>query len=64
MPNLLFMIQNETKFLMFLYAKKITFIIGIALCIYIFGYVVGLARYQPETIKVILNDPRAIFQRS
>lgn len=64
MQNLIRMIQNETKFLMYLYAKKITLFIGIALCIYIVGYISGLARYQPETIRVILNDPSVILQRS
>ncbi len=57
-------IQNETKFLIYLYAKKISIIIGVALCVYIIGYVAGLAQYQPETIKVILNDPSSILQRS
>lgn len=57
-------IQNETKFLIYLYAKKISIIIGVALCVYVVGYVAGLAEYQPETIKVILNDPSSILQRS
>ncbi|MBL7546266.1 MAG: hypothetical protein JNL11_20770 [Bdellovibrionaceae bacterium] len=58
------MIQNETKLLMFLYAKKITLVIFLAVCIYIFGYFAGLAQYQPETIKVILNNPISILKRS
>lgn len=58
------MIQNETKFLMFLYAKKLAVIIGIAFCVYILGYFYGLARYQPEVIRVILNDPSFILQPS
>ncbi|OYZ20315.1 MAG: hypothetical protein B7Y39_10855 [Bdellovibrio sp. 28-41-41] len=57
-------IQNETKFLIYLYAKKISIIIGVSLCVYVVGYVAGLAEYQPETIKVILNDPSSILQRS
>lgn len=57
-------IQNETKFVIYLYAKKISVIIGVAVCVYIVGYVAGLAQYQPETIKVILNDPSAILQKS
>lgn len=57
-------IQNETKVLIYLYAKKISVIIGIAVCVYIAGYISGLSRYQPETIKVILNDPSSILQRS
>ena len=57
-------IQNETKILIYFYAKKISIIIGVALCVYIVGYVAGLAEYQPETIKVILNDPSSILQRS
>ncbi len=57
-------IQNETKFLIYLYAKKISILIAIAVCVYIVGYVSGLAQYQPETIKVILNDPSTILQRS
>ncbi|GEM_PF-2835773 len=57
-------IQNETKLLIYLYAKKISILIAIAVCVYIVGYVSGLAQYQPETIKVILNDPSTILQRS
>ncbi len=57
-------IQNETKLLIYLYAKKISIIIGIAVCVYIVGYISGLSQYQPETIKVILNDPSTILQRS
>jgi len=57
-------IQNETKLLIYLYAKKISILIGIAVCVYIIGYISGLAQYQPETIKVILNDPSSILQRS
>jgi hypothetical protein len=64
MQNSELMIQNETKLLMYLYAKKIGSIIAIALCVYIIGYFSGLAQYQPETIKVILNDPAFILQRS
>jgi hypothetical protein len=57
-------IQNETKLLIYFYAKKISIIIGVALCVYMIGYVAGLAQYQPETIKVILNDPSSILQKS
>ncbi len=58
------MIQNETKILMFLYAKKIALIIAIALSVYIFGYFSGLTRYQPDVIKVIFNNPSSLIQRS
>lgn len=58
------MIQNETKLLMFLYARKVAFIMAITICVYIMGYIYGLARFQPETIKVILNDPAFVLQPS
>lgn len=58
------MIQNETKILMFLYVKKMIFIFSVAVCVYILGYFSGLARFQPQTIKIILNDPGSILQRS
>ena len=58
------MIQNEMKILMFLYAKKLMSIIALAVFVYILGYFSGLARYQPEVIRVILTDPRFILQKS